>query len=166
MTINKAEGQSVTGKLEIDLTNLCFAHGQLYVAFSRATHPKDLFTCTAFGHHKTRNVVYSEVLTSPDLSRSSHTVLFLLKGKNCLPLILSGQQMKNAGCMKATNADRAFEDDYGIIPSRISCSNVPIPASSLKDLIREETKIDDSVISACFGLFFMILESSHLTLYL
>ncbi len=54
--------------------------------------------------------------------------------------------------MKATNADRAFEDDYRKIPSRIPCSNVTNTASSLKDLIREETWIDDSVINTCFGL--------------
>ncbi len=54
--------------------------------------------------------------------------------------------------MKATNAVRAFEDDYEKIHSRMSCSNVTTTASSLKDLIREETWIDDSVISACCGL--------------
>ncbi len=60
--------------------------------------------------------------------------------------------MKNVGLVKATNVVRAFEDDYGKIPSRISCSNVTITATSLKDLIIEETWIDDSVICACFGL--------------
>ncbi len=152
MTINKAQGQSVTDKLGIDLSNPCFAHSQLYLALSRATHQKDVYTCTTFGHHKTKNVIYSEVLTSPAVSRSSHTVVLPLRGKNCLSLRLSGHQMKNAGCMKATNAVRVLEHDYGKIPSRISCSNVTTIASSLKDLICEETRIDYSVISAFLGL--------------
>ncbi len=79
MAINKAQGQSITGTLGIDLTNPCCAHVQLYVALSRATHPKDVYICTTFGHHMTRNAVHSEVLTSPDVSRSSHTVVLPLK---------------------------------------------------------------------------------------
>ena len=60
--------------------------------------------------------------------------------------------MKNYGLMNTTNAVRSFEDDYGKISYTISYSNVSIIASSLKDLIVEEALIDDSVMSACFGL--------------
>ncbi len=81
MTVNKALGQSVTGKLGVDLTNPCLADSQLYVALSRATHAKDVYIYTTFGHHKTKNVVCSEVLTSPTVSRSSHTVLLPVKRK-------------------------------------------------------------------------------------
>ena len=35
MTINKAQGQSISGRLGIYLPSPVFAHGQLYVAFSR-----------------------------------------------------------------------------------------------------------------------------------
>ena len=45
MTINKAQGQSpqVCG---LNLENLCFSHGQLYVAFKRVGKPSDLFVYT------------------------------------------------------------------------------------------------------------------------
>jgi Helicase len=38
MTIHKSQGQSLN-RIGIDLRNPIFAHGQLYVAFSRATSP-------------------------------------------------------------------------------------------------------------------------------
>ena len=60
MTINKAQGQSISGKLGLDLRHDCFSHGQLYVALSRATHPRNIFVCTSKGMKQTRNVVYPE----------------------------------------------------------------------------------------------------------
>lgn len=59
MTINKSQGQSIktTG---IDLTLLCFSHGQLYVGFSRVRSPRDLHLLTPKG--KTVNVMYKEVI--------------------------------------------------------------------------------------------------------
>lgn len=41
MTIDKAQGQSVFGRLGIDVSKPCFSHGQLYVASSRTTNPKN-----------------------------------------------------------------------------------------------------------------------------
>ena len=67
MTVNKAQGQSISGKLGLDLRFECFSHGQLYVALSRATHPKNIFVRTSKGIHQTKNVVYPEVLG--DVSR-------------------------------------------------------------------------------------------------
>ena len=64
MTINKTQGQSVPGKLGLDLSSSCFAHGQLFVALSRDTHPGNIYVCTANGKCKTRNVVYPEVLST------------------------------------------------------------------------------------------------------
>ena len=63
MTINKAQGQTVN-KVGIDLRKPSFAHGQLYVAFSRATSPEHVKVllpddCQA---KSTRNVVYNEIL--------------------------------------------------------------------------------------------------------
>jgi len=63
MTINKSQGQSVN-HIGIDLRKPVFAHGQLYVAFSRATssqHIKVLLQDDA-DREKTPNVVYSEIL--------------------------------------------------------------------------------------------------------
>jgi ATP-dependent DNA helicase PIF1 len=42
MTLNKAQGQSLQ-KCGLNLENLCFSHGQLYVASSRVGKPSDLF---------------------------------------------------------------------------------------------------------------------------
>ena len=40
MTINKSQGQSLK-RTGLYLPDVCFAHGQLYVAFSRCGHPPD-----------------------------------------------------------------------------------------------------------------------------
>ncbi len=71
MTINKAQGQSVPSKLGIDLSSSCFAHGQLYVALSRATHPKNVYVLIDNDQRKTKNFVYPEVLS--DLKNSART---------------------------------------------------------------------------------------------
>ncbi len=63
MTINKSQGQSVPSKLGIDLSSSCFAHGQLDVALSRATHPGNVFVLLDNSKRKTKNVVYPEVLS-------------------------------------------------------------------------------------------------------
>ena len=61
MTITKAQGQSISGRLGLDLRDVCFSPGQLYVALSRATHPKNIYACTQKGIPQTKNVVYLEV---------------------------------------------------------------------------------------------------------
>ncbi len=58
MTINKAQGQSFGGRLGLDLSDDCFAHGQLYVGESRVTDPRKLTVCTTRTDSKTRNTVY------------------------------------------------------------------------------------------------------------
>ncbi|XP_065650729.1 ATP-dependent DNA helicase PIF6-like [Hydra vulgaris] len=59
MTINKAQGQSlkVAG---INLEQLCFSHGQLYVACYRVGSPRNLFILTP--EEKTKNIVYQKAL--------------------------------------------------------------------------------------------------------
>ena len=63
MTINKAQGQSVK-HVGLDLCTPVFSHGQLYVALSRCTNPRNLKV--AFppdqNTNKTTNVVFTEVL--------------------------------------------------------------------------------------------------------
>ncbi len=54
--------------------------------------------------------------------------------------------------MNARNTVRVFEDDYGKLSSKIFRANINITASSLNNLISEETWIDNSNISSCFGL--------------
>ncbi len=64
MTINKAQGQSFGGRLGLDLSDDCFAHGQLYVGESRVTDPRNLTVCTTRTDSRTRNVVYREALSN------------------------------------------------------------------------------------------------------
>ena len=66
MTVNKAQGQSMSGRLGLDLSHPCFSHGQLYVALSRTTHPKNLFILTPNNDKRTRNVVFPEVFNEGD----------------------------------------------------------------------------------------------------
>ena len=63
MSINKAEGQSLT-HVGIDLTTPVFAHGQLYVALSRATSSKNVIVLLPANatDRRVQNVVYQEVL--------------------------------------------------------------------------------------------------------
>jgi len=70
MTINKAQGQSVSGKLGIDLTSSCFSHGQLYVALSRTTHPKNVHIHLNGTERVRRNVVYPEVFGKKEKTRT------------------------------------------------------------------------------------------------
>jgi len=63
LTTNKAQGQSFSGRLGLDLRDECFSHGQLYVALSRTTHPSNLTLCTNMTDRRTKNVVYREVLS-------------------------------------------------------------------------------------------------------
>jgi len=59
MTVNKAQGQSLT-VAGVDLTEPCFSHGQLYVALSRVDTPAGLFVLAKDG--QTNNVVYQNAL--------------------------------------------------------------------------------------------------------
>ncbi|EAU86521.2 transcriptional factor B3 [Coprinopsis cinerea okayama7 len=63
LTINKAQGQSVK-YVGLDLRNPVFAHGQLYVALSRATSRQRIKVLLPDGEQEcsTPNVVYPEVL--------------------------------------------------------------------------------------------------------
>ena len=58
LTINKSQGQTMKFA-GIDLTNNCFSHGQLYVACSRVSNPKNLYIHAPNG---IQNVVYRTVL--------------------------------------------------------------------------------------------------------
>ncbi|GKB35534.1 DNA helicase [Tanacetum coccineum] len=67
MTINKSQGQSLE-KIGIFLPEPVFAHGQLYVAFSRATSPEGLKILIKNGtedpQNTTKNIVYKDFLTA------------------------------------------------------------------------------------------------------
>jgi hypothetical protein len=59
MTINKAQGQSLT-VAGVNLESHCFSHGQLYVACSRVGNPRNLFIYCKDG--QTKNIVYKQAL--------------------------------------------------------------------------------------------------------
>jgi len=61
MTINKAQGQSVKF-VGLDLRVPVFAHGQLYVALSRATSHSRVKVLLKENMRTTTNVVYKQVL--------------------------------------------------------------------------------------------------------
>ena len=62
LSMNKSQGQTILGKIGIFLYSQCFAHGQLYVATSRAIHPdhvKYFLKDRAIG---ARNVVITQII--------------------------------------------------------------------------------------------------------
>jgi ATP-dependent DNA helicase PIF1 len=66
ITINKSEGQMLS-KAAIYLPEPCFAHGQLYTALSRMSHPNNILVMIAPStdspsHNQTRNIVYTKIL--------------------------------------------------------------------------------------------------------
>ena len=67
MTINKSQGQTLR-RVGVYLSHACFSHGQLYVAASRVGHPDHIRFAVdrdeATGEFRTRNVVWTEALTS------------------------------------------------------------------------------------------------------
>ncbi|PXF44603.1 ATP-dependent DNA helicase pif1 [Gracilariopsis chorda] len=63
ITTNKAQGQSYSGRIGLDLRDGCFTHGQLYIAFSRTTNPSNIVACLPAGSTSTNNVLYHEVLS-------------------------------------------------------------------------------------------------------
>jgi hypothetical protein len=84
MTINKSQGQSLD-VVGVDLRSPVFAHGQLYVALSRATDVNSLCVLLpAERGGKTENIVYSKVLLQDpdhpvptDAAESNHRSTFL-----------------------------------------------------------------------------------------
>lgn len=63
ITTNKAQGQSLAGKLVLDLLDACLSDGQLYVYLSRTTHPPNFVISTSRGDGMSINVAYPEVLS-------------------------------------------------------------------------------------------------------
>lgn len=59
MTINKAQGQTLQ-VAEVHLEKPCFSHGQLYVACSRVSDPRNLHIYAPDA--KTPNIVYQNAL--------------------------------------------------------------------------------------------------------
>jgi hypothetical protein len=63
MTINKSQGQTIS-KVGLDLSQEVFTHGQLYVALSRVKSASCLWVyLKEEAKGRTKNIVYSEVLT-------------------------------------------------------------------------------------------------------
>ncbi len=64
MITNKSQGQSIQGRLGIDLTDICFSHGELYVTMSRIKDPRNLCICCESNEfpRTTKKIVFREVL--------------------------------------------------------------------------------------------------------
>jgi hypothetical protein len=63
MTINKSQGQTITGRLGIYLPNQCFNHGQLNVATSRVTLGANLFILAPTAPDNIlHNIVFPELI--------------------------------------------------------------------------------------------------------
>lgn len=45
ITVAKSQGHSVSGRLGLDLRDMCVSSGQLYVAMSRTTHQSNVLIC-------------------------------------------------------------------------------------------------------------------------
>ena len=63
MTINKSQGQTLS-RVGIYIPKPVFAHGQLYVAFSRVTMYQYIKVLIDNNDCKTRNIVYHEIFRS------------------------------------------------------------------------------------------------------
>ena len=61
-TLNKAQGQTISGRVGIFLLHQCFSHGQLYVAKSRITHPDHVKYFIKNREDRARNVVITQII--------------------------------------------------------------------------------------------------------
>ena len=62
LSMNKSQGQTILGKIGIFLYSQCFAHGQLYVATSRAIHPDHVKYFLKDRDIGARNVVITQII--------------------------------------------------------------------------------------------------------
>ena len=61
-TLNKVQGQTISGRLDIFLCHHCILHGQLYVATSRITHPDHMKYFIKSRENGARNVVITQII--------------------------------------------------------------------------------------------------------
>ena len=61
-TLNKAQGQTILGRVGIFLWHQCFSHGQLYVATSCITHPDHVKYFINSREDGARNVVITQII--------------------------------------------------------------------------------------------------------
>ena len=61
-TLNKAQGQTISGKVGIFLWHQCIMHGQLYVATLRITHPDHVKYFIKSREDGARNVVMTQII--------------------------------------------------------------------------------------------------------
>ena len=67
MTINKSQGQTVQ-HVGLNLSTPVFSHGQLYVALSRCTHPRNIKILFSNQRDtKAMNIVWTEVFRNLEL---------------------------------------------------------------------------------------------------
>ena len=61
-TINKAQGQAISGRVGIFLWHQCIMHGQLHVATLRITHPDHVKYFIKSREDRARNVVITQII--------------------------------------------------------------------------------------------------------
>lgn len=64
ITTKKAEGQSSSEKVGMDLHEDCFSRGRLYVTLRRNTHPSIIIVLRERQNPKKNNIVFHEVLST------------------------------------------------------------------------------------------------------
>ena len=66
MTVHKSQSQTLR-RVGLYLPSLIFAHGMLYVAFSRIGDPKKMFICLSDFYKYIDNVVYKQLFLDDDI---------------------------------------------------------------------------------------------------
>ena len=61
-TLNKAQGQTISGRVGIFLWHQCIMHGQLHVATLRITHPDHVKYFIKSREDRARNVVITKII--------------------------------------------------------------------------------------------------------
>lgn len=63
ISAKKSQEQFVSGRLEVDLRDICYSHGHLYIALSPTTHLSSRLTCSALIDSAECSVKYPEIIS-------------------------------------------------------------------------------------------------------
>ena len=165
MTVKKAEVQSIRGTLGIDLLGQCFSHGQLYVALSRTTNPRNVFICTADGSRRTKNVVFTEVFdTYDDCTRNLLSVTprdpvnqLATQNRMSISYLLNPETPSSIPCLKESEDDviSISDDDSAVL---MQCKKNELPFNNHSTLEFESIHGVIPNMITCAGITFTKAE--------